>query len=417
MPIKVVWLSTIDLSNSKPNKSGTWIHSMYNALLETEEVKIVANLLFSNVQGVTATEVNGIKQFFLPSSFAKGYDIREDALDAIAYILESLSPDILHIWGTESCWCTIYKNKKFSNYRKLLEIQGLKFFWGKKSVFYAGLTETQILKMTGVLELLHPQMKIAKVRSSFEKWGYVEREILSVADHINTQSKWVRDIMSITAPFAQLHKTEIILRNSFLTVEPWDTSRTKSKHPVIFSTASVQPYKGVHVTLKAFSHVLQKYPDAELRIAGIGIKAPKYRNVGYVNYLLKIINELNIQGHVVFLGNLDEYKLISEMQHADVFVNSSFVESYCLALAEALAFGMPCVASYTSALTELIEDEKTGLFFPVGDDMVCASRIIRLLLDADLSNRISKNASEEFRAKINPKRIADQQVSIYKSML
>lgn len=417
MQLKVVWFSGVNLADSSPNKSGTWIHSMYKELQGLDGVDIVANFIFSHIQNITETEVYGLRQISIPTSSAKNGRIKEKVLGKIGHILQEINPDILHIWGTENYWCTLYKYKKFSQYKKLLEVQGLKFFLGEKNVFFAGLTESQIRRMTGLLELLNPQMKIANVRASFEDWGHLEKEIFSIADHINTQSEWVRDIMAIVAPTAQLHKTEIILRDSFLTVEPWILSHTEPPHPIIFSIASVQPYKGVHVTLKAFSHVVKKYSNAELRIAGLGIKESKYRNVGYVNYLLKLINEYNIKGNVTFLGNLDEHGLISEMRNADVFVNSSFVESYCLALAEALSFGMPCVASYTSALTELIQDEETGLFFPIGDDMVCASRIIRLLGDPELRKHLANNASTTFREKIDPKRIVRQQVSIYISMI
>lgn len=417
MQIRVVWFSGVNLSNTTPNKSGTWIYSMYKELQKTNEINIVANFIFSNVKKITEIKNGNLKQFLIPYSSIRKDKIGGDTLDYICRIIQELNPSILHIWGTESYWCTLYKEPLFIKYKKLLEIQGLKFFWGKKDVFFAGLTESRIKKMNGILELLNPKLKISEVRLAFEKWGNIEKEVLASAEHINTQSEWVRDVMTIVAPKAQLHKTEIILRDSFLNTEPWTKTHKVSSHPVIFTTTSIQPYKGMHVTLKAFSHILKKYPKAELRVAGISIKRPKYRNVGYVNFLLGLLEKYRIKENVTFLGNLDEFELISEMENSDVFVNSSYVESYCLALAEALSFGMPCVATYTSALTELIQDNKTGLFYPIGDDMICASRIIKLLEDKDLSTTLSNNASTLFRKTINPQRIANQQVAIYKSMI
>ena len=418
MPIKIVWFSNVDLTETKQNKSGTWIHSMYHKIKQFDEVTILANFSFSNVKRITlSNSSNNFKQYYVPIKSFENATSHDGIYIQIANMLSDLKPDIIHIWGTESSWCKLSKSNLFKSYPILIEIQGLKFICGDKRNFYAGLSESQIMRMNGLLEILHPHMKIENVRKSFENWGIIEKEILSSAHNINTQSQWVRDVLSVVAPNANIYNTDIILRDSFLISKPWYIAHHFCDDPILFTTTSIQPYKGFHVTLKAFSHVLKKYPKAQLRVAGINIKQPYYRNVGYVRFLLKLIRIYGLQNNVYFLGNIDASELVEEMTRSDIFINSSYIESYCLALAEALSFGIPCVSSYTSALTELITDNITGLFYPLGDDYICATRIIDLLGNENLRKQLSYNSSSYFRSRIDSYRIVNQQIETYKSIL
>lgn len=417
MSVKVVWLSMVDLTIDRPNKSGTWIYSMFKALNNLGGITIVGNLLFANQQDIGSSTINDTIQYKVPYSSIKNNIISEGWRNRLVNIILYLKPDIIHIWGTESPWCSILNDYKFNDIKKLIEIQGLKFFWGEKSHFYGNLNYDIIKKEEGILELLHPAMKTENIRKSFERWGDVEKCILRGASNINTQSQWVRDVMKVIAPQSTIYNTKIILRDSFLYLDPWFIKHKSANGPVIFTTSAAQPYKGLDVTISAFRHVLQRYPTAKLRVAGVAVKHPQYRNVAYVKYLIKLCKQYGITEHVAFLGNLDEITLVKEMYNADVFVNSSFIESYCLALAEALSLGVPCVASYTSALSELITDKVTGLYYPMGDDYICAVRIINLIENIDWRKSISKAASSEYRAKNSPIEIAENQLRIYNSLL
>ena len=124
-----------------------------------------------------------------------------------------------------------------------------------------------------------------------------------------------------------------------------------------------------------------------------------------------------MEDSVNFLGALQAKDLLKEFYNADLCVNSSFVETYCLALAEALSLGVPCVAAYTSALPELMEHGKSGLFYPMGDYYICAERMLQYIENPNLCKQVSITASQNLRQKSNEVSIVNQQINIYKSVL
>ena len=186
--------------------------------------------------------------------------------------------------------------------------------------------------------------------------------------------------------------------------------------PVIFTTASTAPWKGFHITMRAFALIKKYYPNATLKVAGIDEWTPSFSNCfkgGYNQYLKILQNELYLSNSVEYLGKLSEKDLLANMYSADVFVVSSFIESYCLALAEALSIGVPTVSSNTSALPELINDEETGFLYPIGDYYVCASKIIRLIEDNNLKKSLSLKSSQQYRNTHKPIDIVNQQIKTY----
>lgn len=257
------------------------------------------------------------------------------------------------------------------------------------------------------------------MQSEFREWGKLENRILSKAEYISVQSAMVDTILRLTPGVCgTIFRTDIILRNDFLTCETWNEVHSFSNQaPIVFCLSAGRIYKGVHVAIEAFSILQSKYPDARLRIAGIGVASKSILNSGYTKYLLRLIKTLGLEKNVDFLGNINARQIINELYNCDVCVNPTFIETYCLSLAESLAVGVPCVASYTSALPELITNGINGALFPTGDSYLCAKEMLRFIEDKDYSIKISKEASSRQRNRNNPSRIRDNQIEIYRKIL
>lgn len=138
---------------------------------------------------------------------------------------------------------------------------------------------------------------------------------------------------------------------------------------------------------------------------------------GYSIFLEKLIKKYNLQSNVVMLGSLDEYSIIKELQTCSVCVVPSFIETYCLAFAEAMIIGTPTVTSYTGAMPELATHEKETLFYNSLDYRNAASYISQLIKDQTLAERISKNARERRLSENDPQLVLKTQLDIYKSIL
>lgn len=213
-----------------------------------------------------------------------------------------------------------------------------------------------------------------------------------------------------------IERTGIILRDGYMKSEQWHIRHQYKDKPVLFTIANA-PRKGLHVTMKAVAIIKEIYPDVELRVAGMNRPQKSFYKGGYGSYIRKLVEELGLEANVIFLGFIEEQKLIENLYQSDVFIISSFIETYSLALAEALALGVPSVASYSSALPELIENGRTGFLYPMGDEYMCAHYVIKLLSDRNLSNCISQNSSTWYRKERSAESVTNLQVSIYKKII
>ena len=416
----ILWLSNVDLLDKNPNHSGTWIHSMFHALSQSSEIKVCANITFTTSSKFICKEEEGVYHHYVPrkESTQKNYPTKS----AVNYVVDAIlnvNPDLIHVWGMELYWGLIMGDKRLQDIKKLLEIQGIKSIYSENQYFMGGLSYKDIKKMRSFVQRFLPLRRIESIQSSFHDWGVAEKLMLKYIPNINTQSEWVRNVMPTLADSNALimFNTGIILRDSFTKSTPWYQVYNCKGGPVLFTTTSPIPYKGLHVTIKAFKILKATHPDAILKIAGMDAWKPNLIRGGYNKYIYSLIKELKIENSVIFLGNLNETEMQKQMYHSNVFILSSFIETYCLALAEALAIGLPCVAAYSTALPELIEDGENGLLYPVGDYYMCASKICSILNNFDFAKTLSEKASNGYRKTKSAELAISLQVQTYLTIL
>ena len=291
-----------------------------------------------------------------------------------------------------------------------MEIQGLKFVLHK--YFYTGLSFKNIISCIGLKEIIKPKVSIISQKKSFKKWGDFEKEMLIKHKVISTQSDWVRSYVKNENNDAQIIRTSILLRKEFLMATKWDVNNCVQFR--IFTIASGASYKGLHMLLDAVAVLKKKYPEVSLVIAGKVKKG--VREGGYSKWLKKRTRELNIVENVNWVGSLDATNMVNQIHQANVVVIPSFLETYSLAFDESLTVGAPTVTSFSGALPELATHEKTTLFYPPGDAIMCASAIRKFFDNKIYASKISQNAYDE--KKENHKiKIANSQLEIYKNFL
>jgi glycosyltransferase involved in cell wall biosynthesis len=138
--------------------------------------------------------------------------------------------------------------------------------------------------------------------------------------------------------------------------------------------------KGVHIALEAFRGL---YGDAELWLAGDESAEP-----AYVERLRRQSRGLAVR----FLGLLDHHAVWQTLADADVaLVPSLWYETSSLFAQEALAMGLPVVASGVGALRERVRDGIDGLLVPPGDVLSWRAALQRLVDERDLLQRLRNN--------------------------
>lgn len=125
--------------------------------------------------------------------------------------------------------------------------------------------------------------------------------------------------------------------------------------------------------------------------------------------------ELGLESHVTFLGKQDRiHKLLPDM---DVLLLPSEMESFGLAALEAMACGVPPVATRVGGVPELITDGVDGYLEAVGDVQAQAARVVQLLENQELHRRISHAARATAEARFCSSRIIPQYESYYEEIL
>ena len=138
----------------------------------------------------------------------------------------------------------------------------------------------------------------------------------------------------------------------------------------ILSIVRMVPEKGLSFLLNALRMLTERHYDLELSLAGDGPSKP---------YLQTLAQELGIHNRVHFLGFLDEDQIARELALSDIFVLPSFVEGVPVSAMEAMATGVPVVATNVGGTSELVEDGRTGLLVRPADSEALASAIARYI--------------------------------------
>ncbi|RJR21250.1 MAG: glycosyltransferase family 1 protein [Nitrospiraceae bacterium] len=150
---------------------------------------------------------------------------------------------------------------------------------------------------------------------------------------------------------------------------------------VITNVGILRSIKGHEVTLKAVKAVVSAYPRARFLLVGDGPRK---------DILERLVQDLGISKHVIFTGFVKDIPEIYSF--SDISVLSSWSEGLPQSLMQAMAAGVPVVATKVGGVPEVVIHEKTGLLIESGDHEGLAKGIIRLLGHPDMSAQFAEHA-------------------------
>lgn len=409
--MKVLWLSDAVFSSEKLRATASWLQPMAEQLAKTIDM---VNVTDGNVERATVTNFNGIKQWVIPfKAKCNGQETSESTCLTIQKIIEEEKPDLIHIWGTEKYWASIYR-EGYIKTPAVLDIQGLLAPYTE--YYYGGLSWSEIFQSIHLKEILMPWRTLFRKKEIFRKRGEHETVNIKSFRHIAYQSQWVKNYLAFTNPKANLYPTKIMLRQAFYESQKWNFREVETS-PVVFSTCSAAvSYKGMHIIIKAIALLKKKYPNIKLKLAG-NINVGNKLLDGYSVFLNNLIKKYGLQDNVIYLGSLDENQIIAHLQEANVCVIPSFIETYCLAFAESMIVGTPTIASFAGAMPELAENGKEALYYNSVDYYTCAALIDKVLQDKELADRLSVTGRARRMSENNMDAVVKTQLEIYENVL
>jgi glycosyltransferase involved in cell wall biosynthesis len=176
--------------------------------------------------------------------------------------------------------------------------------------------------------------------------------------------------------------------------------------PLAVYTGRLHPGKGLEDLLVAWSKVLALWPEGRLWLAGNG----PLRGV-----LAAQINRLGLAGSVVLAGVFQQVDEL--LAAADLFVLPSYEEGMSLALLEAMAAGLPIVATDIAGNRVLVEHGCQGLLVPPGQPESLAAAMLRILDEPIVAEGLGQAARQKVIDRFSLERCVDQHLELFRELL
>ena len=217
----------------------------------------------------------------------------------------------------------------------------------------------------------------------------------------------LREVCKVTRP--------IVVRNPLLP-DPYPSgwqkaySRMDDKPFTITTVARLYVTKGLIYLLDVAGIVKKIYPKVEFKIYGEG----ELRDELHAK-----AESLGLDGKTIFKGAFTSREELNQiLANTDIFLLSSILEGQPLAIVEAMAHGCPIVSTNVGGIPELITDNMNGFLCPPMDPQCLAEKILRLIEDNALRERLGNAARSSYKNSLfDAPSMANFFISVYGSIL
>ncbi|HEX8213129.1 MAG TPA: glycosyltransferase family 4 protein [Longimicrobium sp.] len=219
-----------------------------------------------------------------------------------------------------------------------------------------------------------------------ERWGRfpgfgvrrAEGALLRRSRWISTTSRWMEEQLR---PMVGAD-TRIVRIGSGVPDEFFRVERREGRHLLCYGRFDLF-HKGLDTALAAFQRVGERYPEVELCLAGRGKDEERLR---------QLARELGVEGRTRILAGVGRAEVLALMGGALALVMPSRLEGLPMVPAEAMAAGVPVVASAVGAVPEVVDPPRGGILVPADDAEATAAAILSLLDDPARRESLSRSA-------------------------
>jgi glycosyltransferase involved in cell wall biosynthesis len=348
-------------------------HSLVEGLTTLGDLEIHVATLTSDVRRASRIERDGVVIHRLPSpSRLKTLSFHLKDRQTVRHFLDQLRPDVVHAQQATDYGYVCLKAGR--SYPVVVSIHGI-------------VREEQKY-------LRDPKQRLRAVVASL----LLERYCIRHARFLTQPTRYPERI------FGPLVRGKIYDIGNAVASRYFDARPAHQPNRILYS-GIISPRKRLLDLVSSLVEVRKTNPNFSLRVAGPA--DPDYRSL-----VEKRLGEYGLTRNVVFLGALSPEQMVVEYERAALLVLPSGQETSPMVIAEAMAAGVPAVATDVGGMTELVEPNVTGFLVRVGDTKALAEAIATLLGDEGLRSQMSARAklrAERFR----PSVVAERVVAIY----
>ena len=176
--------------------------------------------------------------------------------------------------------------------------------------------------------------------------------------------------------------------------------------PVAISVARLSAEKDFPTLLHAMSIAVRDVPDLLLKLVGDG---PERRHVE------QLTRQLNLTRHVEFLGDRSDVPAL--LAGAGFFVTASLTEGISLTLLEAMAVGLPVIATSVGGNSEIVDAPRTGQLVPPGDAAGLAAAMVEMCRQPDCWQALGQAGRERVEEHFDVRRMVSDYERLYRELL
>ncbi|MBU3878752.1 glycosyltransferase family 4 protein [Faecalicatena sp. AGMB00832] len=424
--MKILWICNVPIpliakhiGINTPNICG-WLTGFANEINHDDSIELTISFPLLGTKEITKGKIERIAFYSFSQPKLLGFLPVEDQIHEsnlmrkhIKIILESVKPDILHIFGTEYPHAKVAAELFDQPNKTVVHIQGLtSYYWMH---FNSGIPYNQ-LKRFQLSNIARGNL--IKQAEKMRKRGLFETEILTQVDHVIGRTDWDEACCTQTNPSVKYHFCNESLRDSFY-YGSW-TIEGCERYSIFMSQAAT-PIKGLHFMLRALPEIVKVYPETHLYIAGNNIvnRNSLYSKVKFsvfAAYIRDLIQKNNLENHVTFTGALNEEQMKEHFLQSNVFVSPSSIENSPNSLGEAMLLGIPCISSDVGGVKNLIEHGKEGYVYQGDAPYMLAYYVKKIFADSDTAYAMGRAAQKHARKTHDRKANLKRLLEIYKEI-
>lgn len=188
--------------------------------------------------------------------------------------------------------------------------------------------------------------------------------------------------------------------------KPKTELRPNDKLIITTGASRITDRKGIRYIIAAMQEIVKNYPEACLKLMGDGNEKES---------LKKLVQELNLEKHIQFLGRIPREKTAPYYQEASIFVLASLNEGMSNAMLEALASGLPIISTETGGARDLVRENLNGFFIRMKNSEDLAKKISWLIANKGLREKMGEE-SRKIAEKMSWKNVAEKYFEEYKKI-
>lgn len=337
--------------------------SVYGLAQELVQSHDVVCFDLPRMEAETSVAMDGAVRVYRYKNIGKHQKDMIDCLNRLLSDIQGECPDVCHIHGTGLLAQKLYRSLRNQGYRLMLTVHGLGYIEKKNQL-------TRKFSLGGLYKLCYQS------RAEFALLKMAPKAIVDtdyVGEALRRYPCRIPDICTVPQGI-----------NS-----RYFEMRCSPESRVVLSVGSIGMRKGHLYTIDAFDKMRAKGCCAVLKI--YGVKAEDL----YYHQLMGRIAESPYAAEIELHPNAPLNELMQAYQDAHLFVLHSQEESQGIVFAEAMACGLPVVATKVGGIPYVVKDGQTGILCNYTDSDAMADAMVRLMSDDALWNKMSAAAREE----------------------